>query len=124
MSVQSNITFRVGQSEGRTGFGTKDGRPIIYIGWLFTGDSHPTEVRTHGGDVTAFPKRDGRPGDVQTLFRAWEINAHDDHVYVYKSQFGRTGWFSSVFIFVDVDKAIAEIFAASSADIDATAVDR
>jgi hypothetical protein len=113
MSKGPHINFQIGLPQGKTTFGHKDGKPIIYIGWLFTGDRHPAEVRATGGDVTGFPKKDGRPLDAGTLWRAWQVNERDDHVYVFTTKFGLTGWFSSVYVRVNVDKAVAEILAAA-----------
>lgn len=115
MTTSAHITFHVAAPAERTAFGHIGGRPVIYIGWIFTGDQHPSHVRAHGGLVTFIPKINGRPGDLETMRRAWNINADRDHVYSVQTRSGRTGWFGVVCVFVKVDEAIAEILAEAEA---------
>jgi hypothetical protein len=110
-----NIQFPVAPAQDMCALRWLDGKLVLYIGWLFTGDKHPSEIVVNGGSVTLIPKRDIAPHQIGTLIWAFHLYAHRDRgVWKYHdSKLGRTGWFGAVYITVDIDGAIEQILAES-----------
>lgn len=114
MTTSPHIEFHVAEPAEYTRLGHPGGRPVIYIGWIFTGDQHPSEVRAQGGLVTFIPRINGRPGDIDTMRSAWDMPGRD-HVWTFQTRGDRTGWFGVVYVYVNVDDTIAQIMAHAEA---------
>jgi hypothetical protein len=109
-----NVRLVLGAAERKTIFENMKGtKGVLYVGRLFTGDKHPSEVRVNGGTVTIVPTTDITPMHLVCLIRAFHKWADQDHLWRHNHPEidPNRGWGAWLNFRVDIDDVISEIMA-------------